>query len=98
MVVGGDAGGRAGRQPGHAACGGLFGGRFPEVAGGDCLDLEPGDSLQHAPHIIVATPGRLIDLIERGKIKLQNINFLVLDEADEMLNMGFKEDIEKILE
>ena len=54
--------------------------------------------LDTAPQIIVATPGRLIDLIERGKIELGSIDFLVLDEADEMLNMGFKEDIETILE
>jgi ATP-dependent RNA helicase DeaD len=53
--------------------------------------------LDQAPQIIVATPGRLIDLIERGKIKLEGIDYLVLDEADEMLNMGFKEDIETIL-
>lgn len=54
--------------------------------------------LERTPQIIVATPGRLIDLIERKKIKLDNIQYLVLDEADEMLNMGFQEDIEKILE
>lgn len=53
--------------------------------------------LDQAPQIIVATPGRLIDLIDRGKVKLEAINYLVLDEADEMLNMGFKEDIETIL-
>jgi len=53
--------------------------------------------LDQTPQIIVATPGRLIDLIERKKIKLEDIDFLVLDEADEMLNMGFKEDIETIL-
>ena len=50
------------------------------------------------PQIIVATPGRLIDLTKRGKVDLQNIHYLVLDESDEMLNMGFKEDIETILE
>lgn len=54
--------------------------------------------LDTPPQIIVATPGRLIDLIERGKIELGAIDFLVLDEADEMLNMGFKEDIETILQ
>ena len=54
--------------------------------------------LDTAPQIIVATPGRLIDLIERGKIELGGIDFLILDEADEMLNMGFKEDIETILQ
>lgn len=54
--------------------------------------------LDIAPQILVATPGRLIDLIERGKVKLADVRYLVLDEADEMLNMGFQEDIEKILQ
>ncbi len=49
------------------------------------------------PQIIVATPGRLIDLMKRGKVRLDNIQYLVLDEADEMLDMGFQEDIETIL-
>ncbi len=47
--------------------------------------------------IIVATPGRLLDLIRRGKVSLQHIQYLVLDEADEMLDMGFQDDIEAIL-
>ncbi len=47
--------------------------------------------------IIVATPGRLIDLIERGAVKLDQMKRLVLDEADEMLNMGFKDDLDTIL-
>jgi ATP-dependent RNA helicase DeaD len=47
--------------------------------------------------IIVATPGRLIDLIDRKAISLSTIKYVVLDEADEMLNMGFKEDLDKIL-
>ena len=52
----------------------------------------------HKPqHIIIATPGRLIDLIGRKAVKLDKLRFAVLDEADEMLNMGFKEDIDKIL-
>ena len=75
----------------------LDGLRIVPVYGGEDIRVQLRQ-LDQAPQIIVATPGRLIDLIERGKIKLQNINFLVLDEADEMLNMGFKEDIEKILE
>ena len=54
--------------------------------------------LDITPQVIVATPGRLIDLMERGKISLADIRFLVLDESDEMLNMGFKDDIEKILQ
>ena len=53
--------------------------------------------LDVTPEIIVATPGRLIDLVRRGKVALSNIEYLVLDEADEMLNMGFKEDLETIL-
>ena len=53
--------------------------------------------LDTTPDIIVATPGRLIDLLNRGKVTLGNIQYLVLDEADEMLNMGFLEDIELIL-
>jgi len=47
--------------------------------------------------IVVATPGRLVDLIDRRAIRLQDVQYVVLDEADEMLNMGFKEDIDTIL-
>ena len=47
--------------------------------------------------IIVGTPGRVIDLINRKALRLQDIEFVILDEADEMLNMGFKEDLDKIL-
>lgn len=54
--------------------------------------------LKNKPQIIVATPGRLMDHMRRKTIKLSHINTLVLDEADEMLNMGFKEDIDTILE
>ncbi len=53
--------------------------------------------LKRGTQIVVATPGRLIDLIERKAIRLEEIQYVVLDEADEMLNMGFKEDIEFIL-
>ena len=55
------------------------------------------NSLNHGAHIVVGTPGRLIDHIRRGTINLSNVKTLVLDEADEMLNMGFLEDIESIL-
>jgi len=54
-------------------------------------------SLKKNPHIVVGTPGRLLDHINRKTLRLQNVNTVVLDEADEMLNMGFIEDIEKIL-
>ena len=53
--------------------------------------------LKRGVQIVVATPGRLIDLIERKSIDLQQIRYVVLDEADEMLNMGFQDDIEFIL-
>ncbi|BBB90493.1 MAG TPA: DEAD/DEAH box helicase [Methylomusa anaerophila] len=54
-------------------------------------------ALKRHPQIIVATPGRLMDHMRRGTIKLQDTQMVVLDEADEMLNMGFIEDIEQIL-
>lgn len=49
------------------------------------------------PHIIIATPGRIIDHMERKKVDLSHLNILALDEADEMLKMGFQEDLETIL-
>lgn len=54
-------------------------------------------ALKKYPHIIVGTPGRLMDHMRRKTIRLQNVKIAVLDEADEMLNMGFIEDIEEIL-
>ena len=54
--------------------------------------------LKHGAQIIVATPGRLIDLMERGVVKLENVRNIVLDEADEMLNMGFSDSINTIFE
>ena len=53
--------------------------------------------LKGPAHIVVGTPGRVIDLINRGALKIGDIKWLVLDEADEMLNMGFKDDLETIL-
>ena len=55
-------------------------------------------ALKHGAHIIVATPGRLIDLMNRGVAQLDEAYNVVLDEADEMLNMGFSESIDAILE
>lgn len=66
------------------------------VYGGEKIDKQL-NSLKRTTHIIVATPGRLLDLIERGEVNLKNINTLVLDEADEMLSMGFKQDLNRIL-
>ncbi len=67
------------------------------VYGGESI-VNQFKQLDVPPQILVATPGRLIDLIERGKVDLSRIKFLVLDEADEMLNMGFQDDIETILQ
>ena len=56
------------------------------------------NALNRGVHIVVGTPGRLIDHLKRGTLKLDAINALVLDEADEMLRMGFIDDVEWILE
>jgi ATP-dependent RNA helicase DeaD len=55
-------------------------------------------ALQRGANVVVATPGRLIDLLERGAVDLAHVRTAVLDEADEMLNMGFQEDLTTILE
>lgn len=66
------------------------------VYGGSSIGSQIG-ALKRGVHVVVATPGRLIDLMERGAVSLAKVKTLVLDEADEMLNMGFQEDIETIL-
>lgn len=55
------------------------------------------DSLQHAPHIIVATPGRLLDHLQKGTVSLDALTTLVMDEADRMLDMGFSEAIDEVI-
>src|SRR5215831_14681133 len=67
------------------------------VYGGASMGAQIRD-IKRGVQIAVATPGRLIDLIERKAINLEQISYVVLDEADEMLNMGFQEDIEFILQ
>jgi ATP-dependent RNA helicase DeaD len=67
------------------------------VYGGTSITTQVRD-IRRGVQIVVATPGRLIDLIERKAINLEEIKYVVLDEADEMLNMGFQEDIEFILQ
>ncbi len=66
------------------------------VYGGEKIEKQI-KSLRRPTHIIVATPGRLIDLLERVAVDIRDVKTLVLDEADEMLSMGFEEDISKIL-
>lgn len=71
--------------------------RITPVYGGASMERQIKD-IRRNPHMLVATPGRLVDLINRGVIDLSKIRYVVLDEADEMLNMGFKEDLNTILE
>jgi ATP-dependent RNA helicase DeaD len=66
------------------------------IYGGESIDRQIL-ALKKRPQIIVATPGRLMDHMERRTVRLDNVTTVVLDEADEMLNMGFKEDIDFIL-
>lgn len=66
------------------------------IYGGQEIDRQIR-SLKNRPQIIVGTPGRLMDHMRRRTIRLQQVKMVVLDEADEMLSMGFKEDIEDIL-
>ncbi len=66
------------------------------VYGGASIE-EQIRKLKKGVHVIVGTPGRTVDLINRKQLKLENVNWLILDEADEMLNMGFKDELDKIL-
>lgn len=67
------------------------------VYGGSSIESQIR-SLRQGVHIVVATPGRLIDLINRGTVDLSGVHTVILDEADEMLNMGFVDDINSILD
>ena len=66
------------------------------IYGGQSIDRQI-KALKKGPHIITGTPGRLLDHIQRKTLKIDRISAVVLDEADEMLDMGFLEDIERIL-
>uniref|UniRef100_A9A6H8 RNA helicase n=1 Tax=Methanococcus maripaludis (strain C6 / ATCC BAA-1332) TaxID=444158 RepID=A9A6H8_METM6 len=68
---------------------------FP-VYGGQSIDRQIRE-LKRGVQIVVGTPGRILDHISRRTIKLENVSYVVLDEADEMLNMGFIDDVEEIL-
>ena len=70
--------------------------RVLPVYGGSSIESQIR-SLRKGVQVIVATPGRLIDLIKRGEVNLDSVHTVVLDEADEMLNMGFLDDINEIL-
>lgn len=74
----------------------LEGVKILPVYGGSSIESQIR-SLKNGVQVIVATPGRLIDLIKRGVVQLTNVHTVILDEADEMLNMGFLDDIDEIL-
>ncbi|WP_414620500.1 DEAD/DEAH box helicase [Calothrix sp. CCY 0018] len=66
------------------------------IYGGQSIDRQMMQ-LKRGVHVVVGTPGRIIDLLDRGCLKLDQVKWFVLDEADEMLSMGFIDDVEKIL-
>jgi superfamily II DNA/RNA helicase len=69
--------------------------KITTVYGGVGITKQEKDAVNS--HIVVATPGRLEDLLQRGKLKLSNVEFLVLDEADRMLDMGFRPAVDRIV-
>ena len=70
--------------------------RIEAIYGGDSIERQIR-SLKSGVHIVIGTPGRVMDHMERNTLKLDKIKMMILDEADEMLDMGFREDIESIL-
>jgi ATP-dependent RNA helicase DeaD len=71
--------------------------RATTVYGGDSIRGQ-AEKLRTGSHIVVGTPGRLMDMVERGIINYNNVKFVVLDEVDRMLDIGFRDDIRRILE
>ena len=74
----------------------IFGLRTTVLIGGVSMHGQIRD-LERDPRIVIATPGRLLDLMDQGRIRLDGVNFLVLDEADRMLDMGFAPQLNRIL-
>lgn len=70
--------------------------RVLAIYGGQSIERQIS-ALQRGTQVVVGTPGRVLDLLERKSLKLDNLTWMVLDEADEMLNMGFIDDVERIL-
>lgn len=64
---------------------------------GGTASRHQAETMTRPCHILVATPGRLMDFVNRGMIQFENIRFFVLDEADRMLDMGFLPEVEKIV-
>lgn len=71
--------------------------RIAVIYGGQSISKQIA-ALKRRPQIIIATPGRMLDHMQRGNIRLDAVHTMVLDEADEMLNMGFVKDVTKIIE
>lgn len=71
--------------------------RIAPIYGGQSIAAQ-ADKLRRNPEVIVGTPGRVMDLLERGMIHFRNVSFCVLDEVDRMLDIGFREDIKRILD
>jgi ATP-dependent RNA helicase DeaD len=71
--------------------------RVLPIYGGQPMNIQMR-GIQRGAQVVVGTPGRVIDHLNRGSLKLNKLHALVLDEADEMLNMGFLEDVEKVME
>lgn len=70
----------------------------PVVVYGGANPMQQMEEIKHGCHILVATPGRLVDMMERGRIAFNNVKCLVLDEADRMLDMGFEPQIRRIVQ
>ena len=70
---------------------------FESVYGGSKIEKQI-NNLKRTTHIVVATPGRLIDLLARKAVDLTHVKTIILDEADEMLSMGFKKELDEIVE
>lgn len=66
------------------------------IAYGGAASRHQGESISRGCHVLVATPGRLMDFVNKSMVSFQDLKFLVLDEADRMLDMGFKETISSI--
>jgi ATP-dependent RNA helicase DeaD len=70
---------------------------FTEAVYGGAPIADQVAKLRRSTHVVVATPGRLLDLLERNALSLKHLQFVVMDEADEMINMGFKDEIDRVL-
>nr|XP_019011649.1 ATP-dependent RNA helicase DDX41 [Kwoniella pini CBS 10737]OCF50430.1 ATP-dependent RNA helicase DDX41 [Kwoniella pini CBS 10737] len=76
-------------------------GKYPELRSLLCIGginmADQGDVLNKGVHIVVATPGRLMDMLDKGKLNANNCKYLCMDEADRMIDMGFEEDVRSIM-